>query len=231
MTLRILAVVASLVGSFALSPSANADGDPASDILLFQQVSFPFNAPSPAARRVLAGTVAEAKRAGYPIRVAIIQARPDLGAVPQLFGKPQTYARFLDTELQSGYHGVLLVVMAGGYGVAAGGRFVTTHTDGTKQTTFRLRPTGRLVRVLDHVSPPRSGSPNALAAAATSAVRALALAAGHSLPKVSAKPPRTRDTASHGSDMTVVVVLVVVAVSGAALVAVGIRGVLRTLDE
>jgi hypothetical protein len=229
--MRILAVAASLVGSLAVSASANADGDPASDILLFQQVSFPFNAPSPAARRVLAGTVAESTRAGYPIRVAIIQARADLGAVPQLFGKPQTYARFLDTELQSGYNGVLLVVMARGYGVAAGGRFVTTGTDGTKKTLFRLRPTGRLARVLDHVAPPRSGSPNALAAAATSAVRALALAAGHPLAKVSAAPPGRRDTASHRSDRTVGVVLVVIAASGAALVAVGIRGVLRTHDE
>jgi cytochrome oxidase Cu insertion factor (SCO1/SenC/PrrC family)/thiol-disulfide isomerase/thioredoxin len=57
-----------------------------------------------------------AQRAGFPIRVAIISAPSDLGAVTELWKKPQAYARFLGIELSLTYTGRLLVVMPNGFG-------------------------------------------------------------------------------------------------------------------
>ncbi len=105
----------------ATAAPALADGDPASDVLLFQPAFFPYAPPSAGAKAELLGAVAAAKKAGYAIRVAVIQSRRDLGADPELYAKPQLYARFLDAELRSaGYFGALAVVMPQGFGVAPG---------------------------------------------------------------------------------------------------------------
>ena len=58
----------------------------------------------------------DAARAGFPIRVAIIANRFDLGAVTALWQKPQSYARFLGLELSLSYKQRLLVVMPDGFG-------------------------------------------------------------------------------------------------------------------
>ena len=47
----------------------------------------------------------------------MIGNKTDLGAVPQLWGKPQTYARFLGAELRFVYKDTLLVVMPQGFGI------------------------------------------------------------------------------------------------------------------
>ena len=84
-------------------------------------------------------------------------AKPfDLGAVPSLYGKPKTYARFLGQELFFVYKGRLLIVMPDGYGASRGGK-----------------PLPSAQRVLDTMPPPgKDGS--ALVAAATRAVQRLA---------------------------------------------------------
>jgi cytochrome oxidase Cu insertion factor (SCO1/SenC/PrrC family)/thiol-disulfide isomerase/thioredoxin len=64
----------------------------------------------------LGGLLDSAQRAGFPVRVAIISGPSDLGAVTQLWQKPQTYARFLGIELSLTYTGRLLVVMPNGFG-------------------------------------------------------------------------------------------------------------------
>ena len=46
----------------------------------------------------------------------MIGSRTDLGAVPQLFGKPGTYAKFLGAEIRTFYTGRLLIVMPQGIG-------------------------------------------------------------------------------------------------------------------
>jgi hypothetical protein len=169
-TLRTLAVVA--VAALAVVPAARADGDPASDYLITRQTFLPFNAKIPNSQvEVLNGIVADANKKGYKIRVAIISKPFDLGAVPSLFRKPKTYARFLGQELAFVYKNRLLIVMPNGYGVARSGK-----------------PLAREQRVVDALPAPGQGGP-ALAAAATRAVRRLAAASG-----VNAVAPKTSDS-------------------------------------
>jgi hypothetical protein len=115
---RALAAAAtlSLVGAVA-APTSRADGDPASDYLLSQQVFVPFDAKFPAERQAqFAALVGAANRAGFKIRVALISSSYDMGSVTALDGKPRTYARFLGAEIAFVYRQRLLVVMPNGFG-------------------------------------------------------------------------------------------------------------------
>ena len=164
-----------LVLFLASAVTGFADGDPPSDYLLTQQVYLPINAPSAASGDRLKALVAAANDDGYTIRVAVIQAPQDLGSIPQLMGKPRTYAKFLGAELAFAYKGRLLTVMSNGYGisqnggkrvpngyqqlrsVAAPGRIVSGHTDRCRQrggaqarrppTATRCRKTCRRLRL------------------------------------------------------------------------------------
>ncbi len=80
---------------------ALADGDPASDVLLGEDIFLPYapNTVSPPVKEALAATVARAKKAGYEVKLALIADRRDLGSVGQLFNKPQEYANLLTQEL------------------------------------------------------------------------------------------------------------------------------------
>ena len=102
-----------------LAPAvARADGDPASDVLLGENVFYPYTPPtSPAIQKQLNAATAAAKRAHFPVKVALIGGPVDLGVIPSLFGKPQKYADFLDQEISFATKQPLLVVMAAGYGV------------------------------------------------------------------------------------------------------------------
>src|SRR5207248_5654461 len=112
--LLIALAVAALGG--LTSPAARADGDPASDVLYFQDVFLPYAKPSADASKQLGTTVAAANKAGFRIKVAVIRSEQDLGSVPSLFNRQDIYARFLGTELKLFYTGRLLVVMPAGYG-------------------------------------------------------------------------------------------------------------------
>ena len=71
--------------------AARADGDPASDVLLYQPVYFPYQ-PAPAAvKRRLTALVRSANSQGYQIRVAVIQSPRDLGSIPELFESRRRY--------------------------------------------------------------------------------------------------------------------------------------------
>src|SRR6185503_11585402 len=99
-----LALIAAFIAFGAgHGPSAAlADGDPASDILLFSDVSLPYSAPvSEIQKARLLKVAAKAKRAGYPIKVAIISSSLDLGTDDRFTGHPSGYARFLSEELSS----------------------------------------------------------------------------------------------------------------------------------
>jgi hypothetical protein len=114
---RAVAVVAAAVVAAALAQGARADGDPASDVLVVNTIFVPFASQLPRALETkLELATREALKKGYPIRVALIEQPVDLGAVPSLFGKPQTYAQFLWQELSFVYKGRLLVVMPNGFG-------------------------------------------------------------------------------------------------------------------
>jgi hypothetical protein len=137
--LAALVVAASAFGLAA--PAALADGDPASDILLYQDAYLPYGQVLPA--RIQANVqqvAANANAASFPLRVAVLGSEDDMGAVVSLYGKPEQYARYLHGEFVSGpaayrrhadsaararsgaagraAQAALLVVMPNGYGVA-----------------------------------------------------------------------------------------------------------------
>jgi hypothetical protein len=157
-------LVALLVAALVLSfpATAQANGDPASDYLLAQDVFLPFNAKIDAdAAKKLNDVVAGADKAGYKIKVGLILSRYDLGTAFSLYNKPQRYAEFLGLELSFLYRGRLLVVMPEGYGFAVDGK-----------------PDPRSSRVLKPLPPPGRDATK-LARSATTAVRRLAAASGH----------------------------------------------------
>ena len=115
-----LASVALLAANLTGAPAARADADPASDVLVLQSVFFPFQpAVSNGLQAVLNASVAKATAAGLPIKVALIGSREDLGGLPDMFGRPQPYAGFLEQEIRYNSPQPLLVVMPQGFGTAA----------------------------------------------------------------------------------------------------------------
>jgi hypothetical protein len=101
-----------------LVQSAVADGDPASDTLISQRVFLPLTTRySLGHAGRLTRLLDDAKKKGFPLKVAVIARRADLGAIPSLFGQPQRYARFLGQEDFYFFKDELLVVMPQGYGI------------------------------------------------------------------------------------------------------------------
>ena len=88
-----LAAVAAIV--VLPAPVARADGDPASDTLLVQNVFFPYSTPSASAQLSLQQAVGGVYAHGNRIKVAVIYDQTDLGSLPSLFGHPGDYAHFL----------------------------------------------------------------------------------------------------------------------------------------
>ncbi len=110
-------VCAGLAALASMPPLSRADGDPASDVLLGENVFYPYSpAVSGALQKVLNAETQSTMRSGFPLKVALIGSAIDLGVVPDLFGHPQNYADFLDQEISFQHKQPLLVVMAAGYG-------------------------------------------------------------------------------------------------------------------
>jgi hypothetical protein len=164
----ILCVVA--FGSLLAPAAALADGDPASDVLLGDNVFYPYTPAVPRSiQQTLNAETAAAKAAGLPIKVALIAAPTDLGVIPDLFGKPQPYADFLDQEISFTSKQRLLVVMSTGYGVQG--------FDGPATIAIR------------GVAKPAGKTSTALAQAAIVAVARLAAASGHPIKGVAGLAP------------------------------------------
>jgi hypothetical protein len=114
-----LASVAFAITAGPSAPGAHADADPASDFLLAAPVFYPYQpATSPAIRSALEGTLAQLRRDGLNLKVAIIDSPDDLGGVSNLWRMPQPYADFLGKEISFNQKQPLLVVMPTGFGVA-----------------------------------------------------------------------------------------------------------------
>jgi hypothetical protein len=168
-SLRLIALVAAL--TLLASPAvARADGDPASDILLGEDVFFPY-APETAPRLsdALTGLLERTRSAGYPIKVALIESEGDLGANADLFGRPLDYANLLADELRTLRHGRagdeelhLLVVMPSGFSGSGLG--------------------ARVDEALEPVRIEAAAQSDGLARAAIEAVARLASVNGHSTP-------------------------------------------------
>jgi hypothetical protein len=162
-----LAVAALVTTAIAGGPAAFADGDPASDVLLGESVFYPYTPPVPASvTKALNAEMTAAGRAHFPLKVALIASPVDLGVIPEMFGKPQKYADFLDQEISFQGKQPLLVVMRDGYGVQG------------------LPPAA--TAAVPALPKPASGTSEGLAKAAIVAVARLARAAGHPIAQPSA---------------------------------------------
>jgi hypothetical protein len=101
---------------------AGANGDPASDVLLAQDVFYPYQPKvSPNLEAAMNVALRAAASAGLSLKVAIIGSPEELGVVPNLFGHPHAYARFLDREISFNRPQPLLVVMPAGFGLEHAG--------------------------------------------------------------------------------------------------------------
>jgi hypothetical protein len=167
MARRVATLLAAAILVAALVPvSALADGDPASDVLLGQNVYYPYSPPVPGKlQRTLNTETAAAKKAGLPIKVALIATAVDLGVIPELFGQPQNYAKFLDKEISFQGTQPLLVVMPAGYGVQG--------------------MSAKAAAAVKGLAPPKGKTSAALAEAAVTAVAKIAAADGHPIKGVS----------------------------------------------
>ncbi len=169
-----------LLGVLLAAPvSARADGDPASDILLLQDVYYPYQpAPSSPLAKTLTTLLGSTKAAGFELKVALIESPADLGAVPNMFGKPQQYATFLAAEIAFNSRTPLLTVMPGGFGAA-------NVSPAESAAVSALRP------------PVAGSDSNALVRSAIAATLSLARAAGHPV-----AAPKIPAVSGHGSGKT-----------------------------
>ena len=173
---RALPLLAAAAFALLVVPAASANGDPASDVLITQQVFIGPEVQLPSADQDnLEKTVAAANDKGYKIRVALIPFTSDLGTAVSLWRHPQNYADFLGSELAFAYTGPLLIAMPSGFGFHHG-----------------LKPVTKERRVLARLPPPGQ-TPDQLARSTTAAVRALAAAQGVTLPAVTHKSTAWRD--------------------------------------
>lgn len=186
-----LAVLAAVALAASPVSIARADGDPASDYLLANQVFVTSTSGSlSSSQRQLLKLVKSANAAGFQVRVAVIPGLLELGSVTELWRQPRTYAGFLGEELSLAYHGRLLVVMPNGFGFNWPGHSTVSE-----------------YRLLSHV--PIRGGPDGLSLAAATAVRRLA-ATAHVTPAASGESVPT--TASTGNRVLIIVVAGVLAV-------------------
>ncbi len=160
---------------------AMADGDPASDVLVTQNVFVPYELSITRQTETLNALLAESARSGFPIRVALIAAPTDLGTVTSLWRDPVGYSRYLGTELSLAFHGQVAVVMPDGIGVWPGG----------------VAPTRSEEAVAGRLRAPGGGA--GLVTGAIAAVQRLAAAQGHplSLAGVHVEAPVAPSGSSH----------------------------------
>jgi len=174
-------LVAGFLAALALgAASARADGDPASDFLLGQSTYLsPYDGHvSKAEATRLVQMLTQLRKKGFPIKVAVIVTRYDLGAVPILFGDPKKYAKFLGEEDYYYWKDELIVVMPAGYGI---------------YKAKKLPPADRAA--IDALPPPTSKAGTDLVIDAENAVRALARL--HGITLVDVAPPATGSGGNH----------------------------------
>jgi hypothetical protein len=171
-------VLAALALLALAPPAARADGDPASDVLLLQDSYLPYppGKPPKVVSDALVDLLKRTRKAGFPLKVAIIASKNDLGSVPQFFGQPQPYATFLGREIEFNSKKQLLVVQPNGYG------------------TNSIAPD--TAKALQGLKPPADDSGDALGRAAIEATVRLTKAAGH--PVTAPKLPAVADKGGGG---------------------------------
>lgn len=166
-----LAALVVVTACLCVPAAARANGDPASDYLLAQNVFLPFTTKidNNEVQR-LDALLRESHKAGFPIRVAVILSPADLGTAFSLFEKPQKYAAFLGLELSFVYRDRLLVVMPNGYGYTLNAdpdpkgsavvkKLPPAGRDATKEVKAAIVAVQRLAAAEGHrLAVPKSGS-------------------------------------------------------------------------
>lgn len=182
MSLRRTTALVAALALLAVPAAAQADGDPASDVLLTEDVYLPyFPPPSKALAGQLTRLLAATRRNGYRMKVALIASPGDLGAYPELFNQPQRYANLLEQEIVFAVHQPhLLVVMPGGFGG---------------------ENLGAGANVVNSITVDLSAKSDGLARAAIQAVAAVAKANGHPTP-IPKGPQTTSSRGGAGSSHT-----------------------------
>ncbi len=200
MARRVASLLATVILVGAAVPlSALADGDPASDVLLGQNVYYPYSPPVPqGVQRTLNAETAAAKKAGLPIKVALIATAVDLGVVPELFAQPQNYAKFLDKEISFQGPQPLLVVMPSGYGIQGVSANAAAAVNG--------------------LAPPKGKTSTALAQAAVTAVAKVAAADGHPIKGVAGVSSTSSGGGSSTTPLLIGLIVAAVIVAGALIV-------------
>lgn len=154
-----------------LAPAAHADGDPASDVLVSENVFYGTGLDlmsKPAAQLPAMLTTSAGK--GYEIRVALIPEFADLGIATWMWKDPKAYAKYLGDELGYTYKARTLILMPNGYAI-----FHLGHS------------TVREQRLLDRLPAPRKSA--RFLPGAIDAVRRLAAAQGVKLSVPNVKVP------------------------------------------
>ncbi|HEY2769408.1 MAG TPA: hypothetical protein VGI87_02525 [Solirubrobacteraceae bacterium] len=196
------ALVALLLSATLFPAAAAADGDPASDVLLGENVFYPYSPPTARSlETTLNAETAAAKKAGFPLKVAIIGSPVDLGVIPDLFGKPQQYATFLDQEISFHTKQALLVVMTAGYGSQG------LSPAATSAVASLPKPGGK--------------ASDDLAQAAITAVSKLAAASGH--PVKGVKGVSSSSSGGSSSTTTILIAVLALAALGTATALVVVR--------
>jgi hypothetical protein len=206
---------------------ALAHGDPTSHYLETDSLLTSYAAPPDLAVELqLRGVLDAAAARGYPIKVVLIANEEDTGGEPEPLGDTQTYVTTVSEEVDavSPLRAPVLIVTPHGFGLGG------TQPRGGTPTPITPPLAAELVR---RIPLAKKADGNALARTAMIAVRRLAAAGGHPLPK--RIPPAQnnlkgilgtgapRDTDTLGGPW-LIVVLVGTAVLGALLVAVHRRG-------
>ncbi|HEX3974885.1 MAG TPA: hypothetical protein VHW96_01410 [Solirubrobacteraceae bacterium] len=197
MARRLASLLATVILVGAVAPMfAVADGDPASDVLLGQNVYYPYSPPVPAGvQGTLNAETAAARKAGLPIKVALISTAVDLGVIPELFGQPANYAKFLDKEISFQGPQPLLVVMPAGYGVQG--------------------VSAKAAAAVTGLALPKGKTSVALAQAAITAVAKIAAADGHPVKGVAGVSTGSSGGGSSTTPLLIGLIVAAVLVAGA----------------
>ena len=203
MNARVATALVTLAALLAVPAGALADGDPASDVLLLRDLYLPYSPPpSKPPARALQQMLAKLRTEGYPFKLALIETRGDLGAFPELLGKPANYAKLLESEIAFKVHKPRLLVVMQDAGLA--GRNLGAKGDA----------------IIAAIKPDPAQRSDGLVKAATEALGKLAAAGGHpvAVPKIGAT------SSDQGSSHTALyIVAAIVVLAGLGLVAVSLR--------